>query len=268
MTDIVKYEVQEVSKWGEFAKASGVLPANCNQFQAAAIVQTGRELGLAPMQSIRSMCFVNGRLTMSVQLQLALAKNKGVKITNLTESEDGCTVTLERDGEKVTCSFTKVDAQKAGLLSKDNWAKYGKQMFRWRAIGDALRLIAPDLVMGLLDPIEAASIEVPVSEIKMEESVVVDPVVPPPATVETPAPTPPAPTTKKDDATLRSDLQKRMQDAVDARLYETVVDALCSWTKYTGKDGKEHWYEDVVKMKGWQMKKAIEKADEEIDIPL
>lgn len=194
MTDLVKYEVSEVDKWGEFAKKSGVLPANCNQYQAAAIVQTGRELGLAPMQSIRSMCFVNGRLTMSVQLQLALSKNKGVKIIGLNESEDGCTVTMERDGEKITCSFTKEDAKKAGLDTKDNWKKYGKQMFRWRAIGDALRLIAPDLVMGLLDPIEAASIDAPV-EAKLVEAEVVDPVAvpPPPAAVETAPPLPPAP---------------------------------------------------------------------------
>ena len=38
------------------------------------------------------------------------------------------------------------------------WERYGRQMLRWRAIGDALRLIAPDLVMGLLDPVEAESI--------------------------------------------------------------------------------------------------------------
>jgi hypothetical protein len=32
-------------------------------------------------------------------------------------------------------------------------------MLRWRAIGDALRIIAPDVVMGLLDPDEASSLE-------------------------------------------------------------------------------------------------------------
>jgi hypothetical protein len=31
-------------------------------------------------------------------------------------------------------------------------------MLRWRAIGDALRIIAPDIVMGLLDPDEASSL--------------------------------------------------------------------------------------------------------------
>ena len=272
MTDLVKYEVAEVDKWGEFAKKSGVLPSNCNQFQAAAIVQTGRELGLAPMQSIRSMCFVNGRLTMSVQLQLALAKNKGVKITNLTEKEDSCTVTLERDGEKVTCEFNAADAKKAGLDTKDNWKKYGKQIYRWRAIGDALRLIAPDLVMGLLDPIEASSIDPPAPavsapEVAVEvvEPVVANPVAPPPVvTVEKPSPAPPS-TEKKDDATLRHELQELAAIAVDAGHFQTEAQAIYFATAYTTKDGKEAGYKDVVKLKGWQMSKAIAKLSAKLD---
>jgi len=80
---------------------------------------------------------------------------------------------------------------------------------------------------------------------------------------------PPAPA-KKSDADLRHDLQKRMQQAEAVQLYPSEVDALAAWTKYTGKDEKEHWFEDVLKMKGWQMVKAIIKADEELnmDVPL
>ena len=61
-----------------------------------------------------------------------------------------------------------------------------------------------------------------------------------------------------------------MAQAEQVQLYPSEVDALAAWTKYTGKDGKEHWYEDVVKMKGWQCAKAIIKADEELnlDIPM
>lgn len=150
-------------QWGALAKKARIIPLEMNEFQAAVIVQTGRELGLQPLQSLRNMSFINGRVTMSVQLQLALARAGGVRTRGdnwLQEKDNECTVTLERGTEKVTCKYTLDDAKKAGLVRPSgSYDKYTRQMLRWRAIGDALRLIAPDLVMGLLSPEEAASID-------------------------------------------------------------------------------------------------------------
>ncbi|MBI5885289.1 MAG: recombinase RecT [Deltaproteobacteria bacterium] len=152
--------IQTLKEWGAFAQQSGIVPQGTSQHQAMAIIQTGVELGLAPMQSLRSMSFVKGRLVMSVQLQLALARQRGVKVVKIDEKDGYCGVTLERQGEEVSCAYTLQDARKAGLVKQDgNWDKYPKQMLRWRAIGDALRLLAPDLVMGLLSQEEAEGIE-------------------------------------------------------------------------------------------------------------
>ena len=151
--------VAELAAWGDLAKKSGIVPPSTSREQAMSIVQTGRELGLQPFQSLRSMSFISGRLTMSVQLQLALAKRQGVRLESLNETSDSCSVTLGRGDERITCTYTVDDARKAGLVKSGGaWERYGRQMLRWRAIGDALRLIAPDLVMGLLDPVEAESI--------------------------------------------------------------------------------------------------------------
>jgi hypothetical protein len=110
------------------------------------------------------MAFISGRLTMTVQLQLALARQRvGVRVEQLTETDDSCTVTLARDGERITCTYTLADARRAGLERSHGWQKYPRQMLRWRAIGDALRIIAPDVVMGLLSPEEAETIDISVS---------------------------------------------------------------------------------------------------------
>lgn len=157
--DIGFTDIQTLKEWGAFAKQSGIVPQGTSQHQAMAIIQTGVELGLAPMQSLRSMSFVKGRLVMSVQLQLALARQRGVKVVKIDEKDGSCAVFLERQGESVTCAYTLQDARKAGLVKQDgNWDKYPKQMLRWRALGDALRLLAPDLVMGLLSQEEAENI--------------------------------------------------------------------------------------------------------------
>lgn len=174
--DIDFTNIQTLKEWGAFAQQSGIVPQGTTQHQAMAIIQTGIELGLAPMQSLRSMSFVKGRLVMSVQLQLALARQRGVKVIKIDENDGSCAVIIERQGESVTCAYTLQDARKAGLVKQDgNWDKYPKQMLRWRAIGDALRLLAPDLVMGLLSQEEAEGIDEPAApsqepEVKHEET--------------------------------------------------------------------------------------------------
>lgn len=157
----VKDDVKYLENWATFAANAGLIPQGTTNYQAMAIVQTGKEMGLQPLQALRTMNFIKGRLVMSVQLQLALAKNtKNVIVENMEEGDDYCEVSLQRNTEKITCRYSVSDAQKAGLIKPDgSWAKYQKQMLRWRAIGDALRIICPDLVMGLLSPEEADSLE-------------------------------------------------------------------------------------------------------------
>ncbi len=160
MSEALVNEVGQLERWGKFAIEAGLIPADVSLPQAMAIIQTGKEMGLQPLQSLRNMAFIRGRLTMAVQLQLALAIQKGVKIVEMAEELESCTITLERTGEKITCTYTLEDAKKAGLFkSAGNYEKYLKQMLRWRATGDCLRLIAPDLILGLLSPEEAESLE-------------------------------------------------------------------------------------------------------------
>jgi len=153
--------LQLSERYMRLAREAGIIPREMNAAQAQAIILAGREIGLEPLQSLRTMAFINGRLTMSVQLQLALARQRaGVRVEQLTETDDSCTVTLARDGERITCTYTLADARRAGLERSHGWQKYPRQMLRWRAIGDALRIIAPDVVMGLLSPEEAETIDI------------------------------------------------------------------------------------------------------------
>ena len=177
-----------LNEWGTFAQLAGLIPAETTQPQAMAIIQAGKEMGLQPLQSLRSMSFIRGRLTMSVQLQLAMAKQKGVKIVEMEEEEGYCKVTLQKDEEHITCTYTIEDAKKAGLIRADGpYDKYRRQMLRWRAIGDCLRIISPDSIMGLLSPEEAESIE-PFSVAPQIDKKDIKPIVSSPQTKTKPAP--------------------------------------------------------------------------------
>jgi len=95
------------------------------------------------------------------------------------------------------------------------------------------------------------------------------PATPPPSTpppAQAPTVAPPATTDgKKDDATLRHELQELAGIAESANLYPTASDAIYAWTAFKTKDGKDAGFKDVLKLKGWQMTKAIEKANVDLN---
>ncbi len=270
--------IEELKGWAELAVKAQIIPSNMNAFQAMVIVQAGKEMGLQPLQSLRSMSFIKGRLTMSVQLQLAMAKNRGVTMDDPEEGDGFCQVTLHRGKESVTCNYTREDAKKAGLIaSGGNWDKYERQMLRWRAIGDALRLIAPDMTMNLLSPEEAASID-PLAPLPVES---LKELSPPPTTATHgqikggPVPGNPPGTAglggkepeKKDLQTMMNELQQLAEIAVDAGLYPKDGDAIYAWTKYVNKKtGKEAGFYNVASLKfDWQATAAIDKANAQLN---
>lgn len=149
-------DIAYAQEMARIAQEAGIVPPNTKAATISAIILAGREMGMQPFHALRSLYFVQGRLLMSVQAQLALARRAGVKVVELKDEPNACKVILARGSEQVECTYSMDDARKAGLLDKanSNWAKYPRQMLRWRAIGDALRIIAPDVLLGVYDPNE------------------------------------------------------------------------------------------------------------------
>ena len=206
LAKITQNDIKEVAT---LALQSGLLPSGTTPPQVMAMIHIGREIGLQPFQAVKCMAFIKGRLTMAVQLQLSLARQRaGVKIKELLSTDTNCKITLSRDDETITCEYSIEDAIRAGLLKetepcryadckcknnpdyhKSGWQKYPRQYLRWRAIGDALRLIAPDIIMGLISPEEAETLE----EIQLVPSELIGkPIVEMPKEIEAPKPTPDA----------------------------------------------------------------------------
>ncbi len=154
--------LEEVQAYGALAKQAGIIPKEMNEIQASAIVQAGREMGLAPLQSLRTIFLVNGRLVMKAELMLALARKfAGVRVESIVDEEERCTVTLVRGEERITTTFSDEDAKRAGLVTPNSaWAKYPRIMRQWRCISAALRIIAPEVTLGFLTPEEAQSIAI------------------------------------------------------------------------------------------------------------
>jgi hypothetical protein len=136
-------------------KAGGFIPQHLkNEGEIAAVILAGRELGLPPMTSLRSLSLIKGKVTLAADVQLALMVKAGAKHRWLSDGSNGVAkLELTRPGyEPHTSTFTLEDAQKAGLASQENYKKHQGAMLRARAVSAAARAYMPDVLAGCYVP--------------------------------------------------------------------------------------------------------------------
>lgn len=120
-------------------------------------LMTGAELGLHPMQSLRSIAVVKGKPSLSADLMVSLVKQRKDVCEHLVlvkSTPEIATYRAKRVGEPepTEMSFTMQDAQRAGLTAPGGmYSKYPAQMLRARAASGICRAVFPDLCMGLYD---------------------------------------------------------------------------------------------------------------------
>lgn len=204
---------------------SGLFPNAKNEMGAFAIIEYGYELGIPPMMALKNINIISGQLACNAQLMLSLAVSRGVTYNVLEESDTGAKIEFKRGNNTYTAEFNKKDAESAGLLGKDNWKKYPRDMYFWRAVAKGIRRIAPDAVMGLYTADE-------ISEGKFID--VVD--IPVEPTVKNDNP-PPKAEDPKDDAPLSV-----LAEISDVRKITGKTKAGKDYTRYVIKDDKEVEY--------------------------
>lgn len=153
------------STWAEVKKVaaeickSGLVPSTMNTPEKLTVVMmSARELGIPMMMATRTLFVVDQKVAMMANVMLAKIYQSGlaesVKIADQASGK-GCDVTMQRKGMNPhTASFTIEDAQRAGLLYKDNWKKYPAAMCESRAISKCARIVFPDVIGGLYTPEE------------------------------------------------------------------------------------------------------------------
>lgn len=136
---------------------SGLVPAKTPQ-EGFALLLAGMEIGLGPMESMRGLYVVRGRVQMSADLLVALVLKSGLclKWRTLESTPTACTIETHRKGDDgpTRLTWTMEDAERAGLSTqKDSaWKAYPRQMLRHRCAADLAREVYPDVVHGCYVP--------------------------------------------------------------------------------------------------------------------
>ena len=160
MTDIIKNSsgldmvasLADVLRLAEtLAQArGGFIPSHFqNAAQVAAVILAGRELGVGPMAALRSFYLVNGKLGMDASFVSGRMLAHGVGLEWLRDDDECASVRLTRAGmPPYVSTFSRQDAERAGLWGSATWRKYPRAMLRARAITAGARAYAADCFAG------------------------------------------------------------------------------------------------------------------------
>jgi hypothetical protein len=116
----------------------------------------GSELGIPLMQSLSQIHVIEGRPTMSSELMRAVVQSRGHEIIVEESSSTRCIIKGRRDSstEWQRFTFTKDDAERAGVLGKDNWKKWPAAMMLARASSLLCRAVFADCLAGISYTVE------------------------------------------------------------------------------------------------------------------
>lgn len=149
--DLMNFEsLREPMAIGEVFAESGMFPDVKTQAQAVVKILAGRELGLSPFQSVSGVYMVNGKLALQSNVMSSLVKNskKYDYTVNKLDNEE-CSLTFFKGDIKLGDSvFTIKDAAKAGIINKDVWKNYPRNMLFARALSNGTRWFCPEIICG------------------------------------------------------------------------------------------------------------------------
>ena len=128
----------------------GFIPSHFqNSAQVAAVILAGRELGVGPMAALRSFYLVNGKLGMDASFVSGRMLAHGIALEWLRDDDECASVRLSRAGmPPYVSTFSRQDAERAGLWGSATWRKYPRAMLRARAITAGARAYAADCFAG------------------------------------------------------------------------------------------------------------------------
>lgn len=155
----------EVSGFAQVFGDSGLFQDTKSLAQAIVKIQAGKEIGIPPVQAMMGINIMQNKISLSAGLIGQLLKKAGYQYKATwypnQQNAESVAISLWEPGAKwrevepmAEVSFSMEDAHRAGLAKKDVWRKYPSNMLFARAISNAARWHAPEVLCGAYTPEE------------------------------------------------------------------------------------------------------------------
>jgi hypothetical protein len=158
---ITEAEIATAQSLARAFHQSGFFKNVQSEAQAFVKIMLGREFGLGPAESMRSVYVVNGKPAFEAAWIAGRIKSSGKYDYKILEHDDErCVLRFFQDGKPITgimgpnnkpipdVSFTMADARKADILKNPNYQKYPRNMLFARALTNGARFHTPDIFNG------------------------------------------------------------------------------------------------------------------------
>lgn len=132
----------------------GMTPPRPNPGAILYMLETAAMLGVNPMVGLTNIHIIEGKPSLSANLQAALVREAGHRLRVRVEGEGDNTVATAQIIRSDDPEFTfevrwgKREAEAAKVMGKDNWKKYLRAMLKARAITECIREACPEVLMG------------------------------------------------------------------------------------------------------------------------
>lgn len=147
---------------------SGALPATDNSATIMMKIQAGYEMGMNPLEAIKSFYFVKGVMSIFGAATTKRLTDHGWKIT-YQEDINKCTATIKRDNEEYSDTLTFQDAEKSHWTTANGILKAGwfeganrKMKLRYGVLSMLIKTHVPEVLGSAVDIVEVAEDTVPV----------------------------------------------------------------------------------------------------------
>lgn len=203
----------EAFRMAEVLFNSRMFPKSCPSPEAAMVILLkGRELGISTVQAMTEIHVIEGKVSLSASLMVGLVLSCGAaEYFACTESTaETATYVTRRKGDPTgerRMTFAMADAQRAGLMGKDNWKRHPADMLRARAASKLARMVYPDVLAGCYTPDEIEDFDRPFAPVAQPAQA------PAPALPPVPALPPPSAMPKGDEMAIVSPWLVRIQEA-------------------------------------------------------
>jgi hypothetical protein len=161
---------KQMKGMAETFKASGALGANENASTLVMKIQAGYEMGMKPIEAIKSFYFVNGVLNIFGAAVVRRLREHGWKIQYVDEPNK-CTATISKDDESYTDTLTFEEARKSGWVESYGKVKAGwyegvnrKLKLRYGVTSMLIKTYVPEVLGSAVDIAEVAQDTVPLYE--------------------------------------------------------------------------------------------------------
>lgn len=147
--------LDEAMKYADVIAKSDIVPSDYRNKPGNVLVaiQMGLELGLPPLQALQNIAVINGRPAVWGDSLIAIARaHPACEYIKETFDEKTMTATCKvkrRNQPEEVRTFSRADAETAGLWGKNTWKQYPKRMLQMRARSFAVRDVFSDALRGI-----------------------------------------------------------------------------------------------------------------------